>query len=423
MTDFSGKRVTVVGLARSGQAAAKLLKQLGARVKVSDQGQPNAFPSEFLQWLSQEGVGKEFGGHSKEFILDSDLVIISPGVHVDALPLQWAREQAIPVWSEIELAAQLCLCPIIAVTGSNGKTTTVTLISEILKAAGKNVRLCGNVGTPFSQYVLELKPQDYVVLEISSFQLETIVTFRPKVAVLINFSQNHLDRHRDLDEYFNAKCRIFMNQGADDFAVLNAGDEKVCSLQKKLKSQVFFFNYPGHAAEEQITNPNYLAAAQVARILGIPREIYQKVFAEFRGVEHRLEKVRTLDGIEYINDSKATTVESGRWALENLERPVIMICGGEDKKLDYVSLRDLVHRKVKHMVVIGKIRQQLAETFGSVVPVTDGGTEFRQAIERARSFAQQGDCVLLSPMTSSFDMFKNYEERGRIFKEIVGQLS
>jgi len=231
-----------------------------------------------------------------------------------------------------------------------------------------------------------------------------------------------LDRHKDLDEYFQAKQRIFMNQDAGDFAVLNAQDEKLRSLEPELKAKVVLFDYPGQAQEENMKNPNYLAAAQVGRILGIPREIYQKVFAEFCGVEHRLERVRTLEGIEYINDSKATTVESGRWALQNLDKPIVMICGGSNKKLDYSVLQDLVRQKVKHMIVIGEIREQLRQVFSSVVPVSEGGMDFSKAVDMARARAQPGGVVLLSPMTASFDMFKNYEERGKVFKKIVQEM-
>jgi len=418
MIDFAGKRVTVVGLAKSGQAAAQLLDKLGARVRVAEQVSSDKFPPEFCDWLRERKIPAEFGRHTQAFIADSDFLVISPGVRVDALPLVWARARGIPVWSEIELAARLCPCPIIAVTGSNGKTTTVTLITEILKAAGKNARLCGNVGYPFSQYVLDLKSTDYVVLEISSFQLEAIETFKPYIAVWINFSQNHLDRHKDLTEYFEAKKRIFLNQDHNDFAVLNAADEKLRRLEKELKARVVFFGYPGHAQEENIQNPNYLAAAQVARILGVRPEVYRQVFADFRGVEHRLEKVRVLDGVEYINDSKATTVESGRWALLNIDRRVVMICGGRDKNLDYSVLRDLVKQRVKNMIVIGEAREKIAKVFADVVKVEEAG-DFQQAIVLARGLARPGDVVLLSPMCASFDMFKNYEERGRVFKEIV----
>ncbi len=420
---FKGKKVTVVGLARSGQAAAALLDKVGARVKISEKAPMESFPPEFQNWLKEKKISCEFQGHSQGFVEDSDLVVVSPGVRVDAPPLVWARGKGIPVWSEIELSSRLCPCPMIAVTGSNGKTTTVTLITEVLKAAGKNARLCGNVGFPFAQYVLDLSPRDYAVLEISSFQLETIASFKPHVAVWTNFGQNHLDRHKDLDEYFQAKKRIFLNQDANDFAVLNARDQMVAALAGELKAKVFLFDYPGHSQEESIKNPNYLATAQVAKILGVPREVYQKVFAEFRGVEHRLERVRTLEGVVYINDSKDTTVESGRWALQNLDVPIVMICGGRDKNLDYTVLRDLAKKKVKAMVVIGEAREKLKKAFTGFVRVEDGGTDLGAAVDLARKLARPGDCVVLSPMCASFDMFKNYEERGRIFKKIVQDLA
>jgi UDP-N-acetylmuramoylalanine--D-glutamate ligase len=422
MTDWQGKRVTVFGLARSGQAAARLLSRLGSQVRISEQAPSEKIPAEFLTWAKGQEIPIEFGGHTPSFATGSDLFVISPGMRVDALPLQWAREWGIPVWSEIELASCFCPCPIVAVTGSNGKTTTTTLIAEILKAAGRRVWLCGNVGYPFADSVLEMTALDIVALEVSSFQLETIDSFCPHVAVWTNFSQNHLDRHRDLEEYFSAKSRIFKNQQQQDFAVLNARDERVRALVPNLRARVILFDEPGQAQEEGFKNPNYLAAVRVAQIFAVSKEVYQKVLHDFRGVEHRTERVRRLDGVDYINDSKATTVESGRWALQNTDQPVIMICGGRDKNLDYTVLRDLVRQRVKKMILIGEARPILKRVFADIVPVLEAD-DLERAVHLARQQAQPGDAVLLSPMCASFDMFKNYEERGRAFKEIVKRLT
>lgn len=422
MIDWKGKRVTVFGLARSGQAAVRLLHRVGCPVRASEQASPDKVSSDFVRWAAAERIPLEFNGHTRPFVTESDAWVISPGMRADAQPLAWAREQAIPVWSEIELAYRFCPCPIVAVTGSNGKTTTTTLIHDVLKAAGKRAWLCGNVGYPFAESVLDMSPSDVVALEVSSFQLEAIDLFRPHVAVWTNFSQNHLDRHQDLEEYFTAKGRIFKNQQPEDFAVLNAKDERLSALAAGLHSQVVLFDDPGQARAEGFKNPNYLAVIRCAQIFGVSKEVYQKVLRDFRGVEHRTEKVRTLDGVDYINDSKATTVESGRWALQNIDQPVIMICGGRDKHLDYTVLRDIVRQRVKKMVVIGEARPILKQAFSDVVPILEAES-LEQAVSLAREQAHAGDAVLLSPMCASFDMFKNYEERGKVFKDIVGRLT
>ncbi|MDE1921163.1 MAG: UDP-N-acetylmuramoyl-L-alanine--D-glutamate ligase [Candidatus Omnitrophica bacterium] len=404
--DLKNKKVTVIGAARSGIAAANAVLRLGGIAKVSE-SQAMAEPP--------AGVLIEQGGHTQKFIEDSDYVVLSPGVRLDALPVKWAREAGIEVMGEVEFAFRLCPCPIVAVTGSNGKTTTSTVIAEIIKRAGRGVRLCGNIGDPFSRHVLDLKPTDTVVLEISSFQLESTIRFRPLVAVWTNFSQNHLDRHKDLDEYFRAKCRIVANQGPRDFAVLNVQDPELKKLAPGLKARVLFFG------EGQEGNPNYLAATQAARALGIGEDICLKTFSEFKGVEHRLEFVRHLGGVDFINDSKSTTVEAGRWALERALKPTVMICGGLDKHLDYSPLKPLVARKIKRMMAIGQAREIMKATFGDVVAV-DTYASLEEAVRDARAAAQAGGCVLFSPMCASFDMFKDYEHRGRVFKEIVNGL-
>ncbi len=411
--DIRNKRVCIIGAAKSGVAAANLAQAMGGAVRISD-SQPLAKLDRALAGLKDRGrVEVEAGGHTRDFVTASDLVVASPGVWKDAPPLEWARAAGIPVMGEIEFAWRFCTKPVIAVTGSNGKTTTVSLIARVLEAGGKKVSLCGNIGTPFSDKVIDGDVEIFVV-EISSFQLELCTTFRPKVALITNFSQNHLDRHPTMEEYFEAKKRLFMNQTADDHAILNARDPLVARLKDEISSRVSFFN-----AEGEKDNPNYLAVLAVARILGIAEAVTGKVLDEFTGVEHRLEHVRSLDGVEYINDSKSTTAEAGRWALERMQKPVVLIVGGFDKHIDYACLRDLACQKVRVMVAFGAIRQQFKDTFGDVlaVEVIDGGLD--SAVAYARSVAHSGDCVLLSPMTSSFDMFKKFEHRGEVFKDIV----
>ena len=419
--DFAGKTVTIIGAARSGGAAARLIHKLKGQVKISDQAPEESIPEDFRQWIKKERIPVEFGGHTPSFIQQNNLIVLSPGVKIDAPPVQWARAKGIPVWSEIELGYRFCPCPIVAVTGSNGKTTVSTLITKNLQAAGKRVHLCGNVGYPFCESVLEMTPQDYVVLEISSFQLETIVAFKPHVAVLLNLSENHLDRHKDMEEYFQAKKRIFLNQGPGDYAVVNARDPWTRKAVVDIKSQAAYFNTEEQLKKDSIKNPNYLAAAVAAGLVGVPAEVCRRVFYDFKGVEHRLERVRIIKGVEFINDSKATTAEAGRWALQNIDKPIVMICGGRDKHIDFTVLTDLVREKVKSMVVIGEARAKLKEAFGSVVTLEECGS-LDEAVRHAQGLAKNGECVLLSPMCASFDMFKNFEERGKIFKEIVSNL-
>jgi len=420
--DLKHKKVTIIGAARSGIAVADAVLRLGGIAKISE-----SKPIEELSHVldsrfrgnDKENIVIEARGHTQAFIQDSDYVVLSPGVRLDALPVQWAKERGIEVMGEVEFAFRLCPCPVVAVTGSNGKTTTSTVIAEILKRAGRHVCLCGNIGSPFSKHVLDLKSTDTVVLEISSFQLESTVHFKPHVAVWTNFSQNHLDRHRDLEEYFQAKRKIFANQETQDFAVLNFLDPRHRKLAEQLKAKLLFFNTLDKPMG--MDNPNYLAAMQAANALGISENICFKTFLTFKGVEHRLEFVRDLGGIDFINDSKSTTVEAGRWALERSRKPMVMICGGLDKHLDYSPLKSLVAQKVKHMIAIGQAREIMKSTFGDVVAV-DTFTSLEEAVKAARGIAKSGECVLLSPMCASFDMFKDYEHRGRCFKDIVNSL-
>ncbi|MCK5215802.1 MAG: UDP-N-acetylmuramoyl-L-alanine--D-glutamate ligase [Candidatus Omnitrophica bacterium] len=422
--EIKGKSVTIIGAGRSGQAAARLVATLEGRVKVSESVTLHQVDPSFQKWLQENDGALESGGHTQVFIEESDLVVVSPGVRRDAECLRWAEAKGIPVIGEVELAAQFCPCPIIAVTGSNGKTTVVTLITAVLRLAGRAVHSCGNIGNPFSDYVLKAKKEDFVVLEVSSFQMETVKEFRPHVGVLLNFSQNHLDRHADLDEYFDMKKRIFARQTEEDHAVLNKDDERIRGLADELGAQVTFFSQKEEcgAAQTAAHNANFLVVTRVAGLLGIGPDACKEVFAQFQGVEHRLEKVRTFKGVDYINDSKSTTGESGRWALNNVQRPAIMICGGRDKNIDFSSLKEIVEKKVKRMIVIGEAREKLKETFQSVVEVEECD-QLKEAVQRSQQLVQDGDCVLFSPMCASFDMFRNYEERGRAFKKIVQQLN
>lgn len=414
--NLKNKKVTVLGAARSGIAAANLVVRLGGIAKLSE-FKPESGSADELTSLDAK-VLKEFGGHTRAFINDSDLIVLSPGVRQDVEPVRWAKEKNIPVIGEIELGFMFCRAPIVAVTGSNGKTTVSTLIAETLKKAGRSACLCGNIGTALTNYVLDLTQNDMVVLEVSSFQLESTQHFRPHVGVLLNFSENHLDRHKDLEEYFQAKWMLFHNQLPSDFAVLNFEHERMRDLSSSLKSQVSFFNSP---EKNNDRNPNELAVLEVARILGIPSQVCEEVFKNFKGVEHRMELVRTLNGVDYINDSKSTTAEATRWALERLSKPAFLICGGRDKNIDFSVLKDLVRLKVKKILAIGEARDKVYSVFADVAAV-EKCASLESAVEHAQKQAKAGECVVISPMCASFDMFKNFEHRGRVFKEIVNQL-
>jgi UDP-N-acetylmuramoylalanine--D-glutamate ligase len=425
---LKGKKITVIGAARSGQAACRLCFSRGAAVTLTDERSAQGVPEDFMAWAQTHQICMEWGGHQRETIDRSDLVVVSPGVPYHAKPLQWARASRVPVIGEIELGYQFCRCPIIAVTGSNGKTTVSTLITQVLKAAGKSVCLCGNVGTPFCDHIAGAEGLDYMVLEISSFQLETIRDFRPHVGVFLNFSTNHLDRHKNMEEYWQAKKRIFINQRSDDYAVLNAADPQLQILAPSLAAEVVFFEASSPLTRvenrrwEWSCNPNFAAVAKVMEVCGIDEGVCDKVFSQFPGVEHRLEKVRTLAGVDYINDSKATTAEAGRWAMQSIDKPIVMICGGKDKNLDFSVLSDLVKSKVKKMIVLGEAKEKFIRSFHHVVDI-EPVDALVTAVNRARVCAAPGDCVLLSPMCASFDMFADFEERGRIFKEIVLSLN
>lgn len=427
--DLKNKTVTILGAQRTGMALARLVARLGGKAKISEKGTENTLPGDFRQWAKQHQVACEFRGHTRPFIEGSDVLVLSPGVPHNSEAVQWARAENSLVLGEIEFAFQFCNKPVIAVTGSNGKTTVVTLIHQVLEAAGRRSCLCGNIGAPFSGYVLDLADKDFVVLEISSFQMETVIDpgtpgirgFKPHIAVILNVNQNHLDRHKDFQEYFDAKKRIFLNQDARDYAVLNAQDQGLKNLAPQLKAQVRFFNAAPLALPGVAPNPNFAVAREVANILGIKDDVCAGVFRNFKGVEHRLELVRQIDGVNFINDSKATTAQAAIWALERLNAPVIMICGGRDKNIDFSVVAPFVRQKVKKMITIGEARAKLKKTFEGVVSLEEY-TTLPDAVSRAGAIAQKGDSVLLSPMCTSFDMFANYEERGRLFKELVHNL-
>lgn len=412
---FKNKRVTVVGLARSGVACANLLYDLGAKVCVSD-NQDDELTRLNLRKLKSKEIKSELGKHSAEFIKGSAMLVVSPGVTDLSPAVILAKKEGIPVISEIEFAWMLCSATVIAVTGSSGKTTVATLIGRVLEASGKKVFVCGNIGNPFSGEVDKMAEGDFVSLEVSSFQLEKIRDFKPKISLMLNFSKNHLDRHADMQEYLEAKKRIFMNQDKDDFLVLNRQDPVLASFAEGAKPGVVFFR------ESEGLNPNQAAVIAVASLLGIDKGLCLKAFKEFKGLKHRLEYVAEIGKVKFINDSKATVAESTRWALKNISSPVILIAGGKDKGVDYGSILDLALKKIKEVILIGEAKQKIREAFGGRLSVDEADT-LEGAVNKAFNKARPGDCVLLSPMCSSFDMFSSYEERGEAFKKAVFDLS
>ncbi|HAJ56930.1 MAG TPA: UDP-N-acetylmuramoyl-L-alanine--D-glutamate ligase [Candidatus Omnitrophica bacterium] len=414
---YKNKKVTVVGLARSGIAAAHLLKSLGAQVSVTEK---NASPAleDTAAGLRAEGIAVELGGHSPDFMEGCGLVVISPGVRLDSEPVIWAKGHGIDCIGEIELAAEFCPAPVIAITGTNGKTTTTTLVGEVIKAGGKMAHVAGNIGMPFSSIVSGVHKEDLVSLEVSSFQLEAIKDFHPKISVILNLTPDHLDRYGSMEEYLAAKKRIFLNQGPDDHLVLNYGDEALRNIAEESPAKVVFFNKD---ASEEGFDQNQMAVLAVAGILGISRQACLEVFRGFKGVEHRMEFVRGLKGIEFINDSKATNIDSTIWALNNIKKPAVLIAGGRDKGSDFFSLARLVKQKIRYAVLVGEASERIAAAWEGILPVERVRT-FPEAVQAAYRSAKAGEIVLFSPMCKSFDMFTDYEHRGRTFKELVNQL-
>ncbi len=443
--DLKGKRVAVIGAGRTGVATAKAVKSFGGIPFVSDSDE--AMSTGAGPQLSELEIEAEFGQHTDR-IFESDLMIISPGVPSGSKVVTQAKERDITVWPEIELAFRLCRGKIVGVTGSNGKTTTVTLIGAILKKAGKEVYVCGNIGHPFIAVAGDMSESGIAVVELSSFQLELIDKFRPDVAVFLNLTPDHLDRHGDLGAYLAAKMRIFENQSPDDVAVVNYDDEILRENCRSLKAVARWFSVTEKLDTGVCADPdgdfmlngksimssadlkirgihnlsNGCAAAGAVSALEIDADNIIDVLKAFPGVEHRLEPVRLIGGVSFINDSKGTNVDSVRWALMAVSAPVILIAGGKDKDSDFTTLNDLVREKVKCAVLIGQAAQKILKAWGEATECKLAET-MRSAVRTAFDCAEPGDTILLSPACASFDMFDNFEHRGRVFKEMVNEMA
>ncbi len=453
MFALTGKRVTVVGLGRSGLGAAKLLSMYGARVQVTDTRGESEL-REALQGLPA-GTSLFLGGHPTGLLEDSDLVVVSPGVSLQIEPLLVCREKGIPVIGELELCARVTEVPFVAITGTNGKSTVTTLVGEMIRQGKRDVFMGGNIGVSLCDGLVRIKkgerPEpDWIVAEVSSFQLETIQRFKPKVSAILNLSPDHMDRYDSLGDYLEAKARIFLRQDSDDDVVLNADDPMVASLATSASAQVAWFSRKREVSRGVFLSgdrlcwrlgpsegtlissgdirirgvhnlENAMAAACMALLAGIPADSVAHTLRTFPGLEHRLEHVRTFEGVTYINDSKATNVGAVEKSLESFSVPVILIAGGRGKKTDFTPLRELVQEHVKVLVLIGESADQLATTLGQDKPVVRAGS-MEEAVTAAARSAVPGDVVLLAPACASFDMFLDFEHRGRVFKESVRRL-
>ncbi len=444
--NLKNKKVLVVGLARTGMATVRFLAGRGARVVVSEAkttSQLGASRQALEDWVEQW----ELGGHTVPFFLGADWIVVSPGVPMDLEPLTVARARGIPVISEVELAFRFLRRPLIAITGTNGKTTTTTLIGEMLRASGKSAFVGGNIGNPLIGFADGPQTEEWAVAEISSFQLEGILLFRPMISALLNLTEDHLDRYSSFEEYCTAKGKVFLNQKEEDTALLNADDPLTLAFAHRVKSQVVLFSrersvpfgcfmeagtvffqdtdgrkerFPLERMKIKGTHnlENLMAAIGVSKICGCSKEAVQKVIDEFQGLEHRLELVREINGVKYFNDSKGTNVGSVVKSLMSFQEPVVLIAGGKDKGGDYGPLKDLMAQRVRGMVLIGEAQDRIFAALGDLTETVKVNT-LEDAVKWAASRAQAGDIVLLSPACSSYDMFENYQERGKRFKAIV----
>ena len=451
MMELKGKKVLVVGLGKSGLAAALFLRRQGAQVTVSDVRSAEALAKE-IPALLEEGIMVEAGGHGLLTFRRQDLIVVSPGVPLDTPELVQVKNFGLPVIGELELAARFLKGHIAAITGSNGKTTTTALLGEILTQAGLRTLVGGNIGVPVVGLIDESTPETWSVLEVSSFQLESTVEFHPRIAVILNITPDHLDRHGSFENYALAKERIFAAQDATDFTVLNADNARAAETAGRSKAKVYWFSIEhsveqgawlesGYlvyrsakgAATEQVMPlsgiplkgthnvENALAALVAARLAGVDGEAIRRAIEKFHAVEHRLEYVATVNGVEYYNDSKATNVDATAKAVAAFSTGVRLILGGKDKGSDYTLLSPLLRERVSAVYTIGSAAAKIESHLRGVVSIHSCET-LDKAVKAASGAARPGDVVLLAPACSSFDQFENYEHRGKVFKQLVTEL-
>lgn len=443
----AGARVVVVGAARSGVAAAALLARRGARVVLTD---TRPEPGDDANRLAAAGIALEFGEHAPETFAAADLIVLSPGVPSRQPILDAARARGVEVIGEIELAWRWLRGRVIAITGTKGKSTTTTLIGRILAEGGRRVQVGGNIGLALSAQVDQSTPDTLHVVEVSSFQLETAVTFRPWIAVLLNFSPDHLDRHASVEEYAGAKQRIFANQAPDDWAVVNADSAEAVAMAAVTDARQLHFAVDA-ALEDGVVvaggsvvrrTPqgdrsllplravrligrhllsDVVAATAVASIVGIAPDAIARAVEGFTGLEHALEAVAEIRGVRFVNDSKATNIASARQAIESFEGGLVVILGGRFKGGDFRELRPALQARAVAVIAIGESRALIRDALAGAVRVEERGT-MREAVQAALAAAPRGGVVLLAPACASFDMFRDYAERGRVFKEEVRRL-
>ena len=446
--DFTGKKIVIIGMGKTGIAVARFLGKKRAKVTVTDEKPVDQWGDEFKQIAKKKWL--EIGDYNARILKGASMIVPSPGVPPGNDLLVEAQKKNIPVISEIELAYWFLKVPVIAVTGTNGKTTTATLLGEILKCSGKKTFVGGNIGNPLIEYVEGSQKEDFIVAEISSFQLQWIEKFRPFIAVLLNITCDHINYHGSFAEYRRIKARVFSNQTKADFAILNAADPEQEGIAKIIRAQIIKFSsksvlqkgvfiknnniilrMPG-ANEEQyplsiINLPglhnveNVMAAIMAARFCGCSQENIIAAVAAFRGLSHRIEFVGEKNSIKFYDDSKGTNVGSVMRALETFARPVILLLGGRDKDGDFETLKPLLAAKAKKVILFGEARNRIASVIGKDMPALKKA-KLREAIESAYENAQPGDIILLSPGCASFDEFANYKERGNFFKDVVGNL-
>jgi UDP-N-acetylmuramoylalanine--D-glutamate ligase len=446
---------SVIGAARSGIAAAKLLKSKGYKVFLSDSLEEDKIKKDFAEEIKKNGIEHEFGKHSGK-VFENELIVVSPGVPQDSEVIRKALSMGKEVVSEVELASWFCKGSIISVTGTNGKTTTTTLTGKIFENAGYDAYVCGNIGLAFSDAADKVKKNGIAVVETSSFQLDNIKNFKPKVSVLMNITPDHLDRYEgSYQKYIDSKFRVLENQDEEDYFVFNYDDDVIRqNVKEKVKAKmvpfsiredisgkyemgayrknglIIYFYYMGKeniidTKKLIIKGPHnvYNACASVisAKIFNIKKEYIEKTLSEFKGVEHRVEFVRELNGVKFYNDSKATNVNSVWYALQGFSEPIVLILGGKDKGNDYVEIENEVRKFVTHIIAVGSSKDKVYDFFRNIVPVTKA-EGFEDAVKQAYSKAGKNNIVLLSPACASFDMFESYEHRGKEFKRIVNEL-
>jgi UDP-N-acetylmuramoylalanine--D-glutamate ligase len=443
--DLKDKKVLVVGLGKTGEAVAGFLLRHGAKVKISEKKSAAELGDRLALWTGQ-GAEVEAGGHRRRSFLDADLIIPSPGI--PPLPeFRAAQDKGIPLLSEIELAGRFLKGTIVGITGTNGKSTTTTLVHKILKDAGQKAFLAGNIGTPLISFADRSRDGHIFVTEISSFQLEYVETFRAKVAAFLNVSQNHLDWHGGFEDYFASKKKLVTGLGPSGQAILNRDDALVWGLRDKTAAEVFGFSRRRAPARGSFVRDgwvtvrdvrvlpvaeikllglhnleNILAAVMAGALLGASPAGMRVSVRSFRGLEHRLERVLTVRGVEFVNDSKATTVDAALKALASFDKPIVLVLGGKDKGSDFTPLRKVVKSRVRKVILVGSAKDKIRAALAGIVPVDEAGP-FSEVVPLAFAAARRGDVVLLAPACTSWDMFANFEERGRTFKRDARRLA